>query len=308
MQNIGVINMKTQHLRDFLAVARYLNFASAADATFISASVLSKHIASLEDELNIKLFNRTTRSVTLTEYGKKFVQYAAKITETENAFLKVVTENPVNSSDTLRILAIPVILHYGVAEKIALFRTEHHEVNLQIIECQPLYLEEEFKKGIYDVAICGRPIAESNTTRRRIAKSNLVAVMKYDHPRSGMKQINIEQLRDENILLQNESTYIYEACMKRFTEAGITPREVYRGIQQDIILKFVSAGMGVALMVKQIVEYYGMENICFVNINPKIDVFLDIVWDTKKPLKPLTKLLIQFLTESTEDERHFESC
>lgn len=287
--------METRYLRDFLALTRYLNFGSAAEANFVSASVLSKHIASLEKELNIKLFNRTTRSVDLTEYGKLFIQYATKITEAEDSFRKHLATLSDKTHNTLRILATPVILHYGVVKKISCFRKEHPEIDLQIIECQPLYFEETFKKGIYDISICGRPSSSSSIKQCLIVKSNLVAVLKSSHPLAGLKILRIDQLQGEHILLHSETTNLYEPCMNRFSEVGITPIVFYKGVQPDIILQFVSQGMGIALMVKRIVEYYGMENIRYVDIDPIMDVFLYLGWDEKKSLKPAAKLLIQYL-------------
>lgn len=292
-----MIDLNTTYLRDFLSVAKYLNFTSASEACFVSAATLSKHIASLEEELNFKLFNRTTRSVTLTEYGQLFVQFATQIIETENTFRKTIASLSMDSHNTLRILAIPVILHYGVVEKLSCFRAKHPEIDLQITECQPLFLEEKFKEGIFDIAICGRPIADSGMKRCRIVKSNLVAVMRRDHPLAGMKSINTEQLRGENILLLSEATNLYEACINRLSSVGCTPKVVYKGTQQDIILELISQGMGIGLMVRSIVEYYKMDNICCIDIDPMMEIYLNLEWLERKPLKPSAKLLIQYLTE-----------
>ena len=63
-------------IREFVFLANINNFQEAADALYISQSTLSRHIQSLENELQNKLFDRTTRSVQLSEFGKFFLPYA----------------------------------------------------------------------------------------------------------------------------------------------------------------------------------------------------------------------------------------
>jgi DNA-binding transcriptional LysR family regulator len=76
--------MEIQQLKYFLGVVEHKYFTSAAAEFCISQSSLSKHIKSLEDELQVKLLDRSTRSVKLTEAGSDFFTYATQIVETYN--------------------------------------------------------------------------------------------------------------------------------------------------------------------------------------------------------------------------------
>ena len=71
--------MDTFQLSCFLAVAEYLNFSQAAQSLHVTHPAVSQQIQSLEKELNVKLFRRTTRSVKLTEEGKIFLNDARQI-------------------------------------------------------------------------------------------------------------------------------------------------------------------------------------------------------------------------------------
>ena len=71
--------MEIHQLRYVLAVANTSSFSLAAEKCFVSQSTLSQQISKLEKELQVKLFVRNTRSVTLTEAGAEFIQQAAEI-------------------------------------------------------------------------------------------------------------------------------------------------------------------------------------------------------------------------------------
>jgi len=293
--------METKYLRDFLAVAKYTNFGIAAESLFESASVLSKHISSLEHELNIKLFDRTTRCVTLTEYGKLFLQYAPQIRETEDTFRRDLAAYTENSGNTLCILAIPVILHYGVTKMLSLFIQDHPEINLLITECQPHNLNEYNKEGSFDLVICGEQSISGGTVKCiTICKSSIVAVMRAEHPLASQKSVSLSQLRGERFLLNDETTNLYKFCIDQFSAVGFTPNVVYKGTRPESILQFADQGMGIALMAKQVAEYYKMKSIRCVDIEPVINVLLNLEWDEKHPMKPSAKLLIQYLTKAKQ--------
>lgn len=71
--------MRVEYLNEFLELAHTENYQEAAENLFISQATLSKHIQALETEFNLTLFDRTTRSVHLSEDGKFLLQYATKI-------------------------------------------------------------------------------------------------------------------------------------------------------------------------------------------------------------------------------------
>ena len=69
--------MNTEYLKEFVVLAETKNFGEASDRLYMNQSTLSKHIKSLENELGINLFLRTTRRVELTNYGQTFLPYFA---------------------------------------------------------------------------------------------------------------------------------------------------------------------------------------------------------------------------------------
>ena len=71
--------MNTEFLKEFVVLAETKNFWEASERLYMNQSTLSKHIKSLENELGVELFTRTTRRVELTSYGQTFLPYARTI-------------------------------------------------------------------------------------------------------------------------------------------------------------------------------------------------------------------------------------
>lgn len=75
--------MNTENLKEFIVLAETKNFWEASERLYMNQSTLSKHIKSLENDLGVALFTRTTRRVELTNYGEIFLPYAKSVTRSE---------------------------------------------------------------------------------------------------------------------------------------------------------------------------------------------------------------------------------
>ena len=95
--------MNTFQLSCFMAVAEYLNFTQAAEKLHVTHPAVSQQIQSLEKELNVKLFQRTTRTVRLTEEGKAFLQDAQQIVDLSERAKKRLSSAIEGTIETLAI-------------------------------------------------------------------------------------------------------------------------------------------------------------------------------------------------------------
>lgn len=128
--------MRIDQLRYLIEISRYNSLSLAADASNISTQALSSSIKNLEIELDTVLLNRTNRGVSLTENGKKVLQYAiTTIDGYEN--LQNELRPTANSAltGTLYIYTTPVFLESILPSKIKEFQTTNPNVSVQVIQC-----------------------------------------------------------------------------------------------------------------------------------------------------------------------------
>ena len=105
------MNLNVRYLEEFVTLTEKNNFLEAAECLFISQSCLSKHIKKLETEIGVELFERTTRTVVLTEFGQMLLPYAKKMVSLEYEFEKNVHRKIHQDSGNIVLGSIPSTLN-----------------------------------------------------------------------------------------------------------------------------------------------------------------------------------------------------
>lgn len=144
--------MEIRLLREFLQLAKSLNYTTAADMLFMSRSTLSKHIKQLEDELGVELFARSTKSVRLTKQGEVLRKRAYNImSEYETALIELDGSKTVQG--TLRIVGCsryPLINDVMRAEASA-FERAYRDVDITMDDIFARDYRDPLMDGTYDV-------------------------------------------------------------------------------------------------------------------------------------------------------------
>ena len=143
--------MEIRHLKTFLAVARRLSFYKAAEQLHYAQSSVSAQIRNLEQELNVKLFDRLGRQVILTEAGARLRHYAAKMvdlaSETREAFLpgkELSGSLTIRAPESFAVCRLPAVLKR--------FHERHPRVSVRFITCAREGLARDLQKGVTDLA------------------------------------------------------------------------------------------------------------------------------------------------------------
>lgn len=186
--------MNTTQLECFMAVANFLNFSRAAEHLRITQPAVSHQINALEDELGVKLFHRTSKSVRLTQEGFQFTQYAGEILKLSNlskARMKEASLAPARlvigcrSTAELRMLRPAlVLLRQDQPELLPVLRLIPHDA-----------LENLLAEGEVDLIFSFRESAPQRGRYRELARCPVVCMCTADHPLADRKQVTTEELR-----------------------------------------------------------------------------------------------------------------
>ena len=135
----GILN--TFQLSCFLAVAEYLNFAQAAQQLHVTHPAVSQQIQSLEKELNVKLFQRTTRTVKLTEEGKSFLTDAKQMVAISERAKKRYASAMPGSIETLTLGCFSFPCMFLLSDTLKMLKALRPELHprLQVIPFQHIY-------------------------------------------------------------------------------------------------------------------------------------------------------------------------
>lgn len=193
--------MEFRQLRTFRVVADRLNFTRAAEQLFLAQSSVSAQIQALEQELEVKLFDRIGRRVLLTDAGSKLYDYAKRIEGmTEEIRSEVAGDTYFRGSLTIRVPESLASVYMPAV--IDPFHRQHPEVKLNLINCTDRQLREELNSGRIDLAFLIIDAVNFGEVNVKMLKTEpLVLVCGPGHPLAGSKRIQLSDLRSHTLLL-----------------------------------------------------------------------------------------------------------
>ncbi len=248
--------MDISYFREFVILAETQNFWAAADRLFISQSSLSKHIKALEANLGAPLFERTSRRVELSAFGRTMLPYAQSMAKLQYDYETAAFNFLHQENATLEIATIPVLAHYNITEALLQFKKAHPTVQVNIQEADTLLVREkllnrECEIGIYrdsSAYLEHNPDKEQQLEKLAYARDQLIAVLPPDHPLSGASSVELSQLSGEFFALIHRDTMPYELCLRACREAGFSPNVIFTSHNLESILDMVRKGSCVALL------------------------------------------------------------
>jgi len=241
--------MEIRQLRYFSVLAEELNFTRAAARLHMSQPPLSMQIAQLERELGVRLFDRGSRSVALTEAGQAFLND----TRTLLSRLKdaTVRARAVDQGQAGRIEVGLSGSHFlgPVPALIARYTQTHPQVQVLLNEMNPAAQIEALRERRIDVSISRSAIDDDELCSRPLWPDPLVVALPASHPLAARKRLALDRLAGEPfVMLRGETSAFAVRLQDLCLRAGIRPHVVQTVAEVPAQLALVAAGLGVALV------------------------------------------------------------
>lgn len=202
-------DMNISHLREFAYLAETLSFAATARHFFISASVLSKHIAAMEDDLQVKLFNRDNRKVTLTDEGEAFYRDIVGVLDGYDRALANLAARRSSIELCLRVGYLRGAARPFLPKFVRYIEKEHPEVDLDLRCMEYGELIRAHRSRNVDVIfnMDFDPDAVETCDFANVYRDKLYVVMGKKHRLAKNTAIAVEELAGESLLLPDEQAY-----------------------------------------------------------------------------------------------------
>ena len=271
--------MEINYLREFAVLAQTGNFLEAADILYSSQSTLSKHIKSMEAELGVPLFERTTRKVRISNFGELLLPYAKQITELRDEYTAILKSIIESSQETLNLGSIHGLAQYKITDVLINFKKSRPQSTLNVIQGSSRDLKEMLRQRKCEIAFI-RDIddVEEEFVKIPYVTDTIIAVLPITHPLARRKTIPLRMLKDENFLLEVPNTMPYILSVKACELSGFEPKVVFTDIDRENLIEMVSKGMGVSLILKQLLAFYSNPNVTLVDISPNVSTQIDLCY------------------------------
>ncbi|MEX2479525.1 MAG: LysR substrate-binding domain-containing protein [Gammaproteobacteria bacterium] len=247
--------MTLTELRYVVAVARHRHFGKAAEACFVSQPTLSVGIRKLEDELGVRLFERTRSDVIITPIGEALVAQAREVLTAAEALrdMAEAAQDPLGSQLVLGV--IYTVGPYLIPRLITALKARAPKLTLIVREGFTDELAEQLRGGELDCAIMSLPFRDPRLVSRPLYEEPFTVAVPRDHPLAGRDAISAGDLAGETLLLLGARNCFREqvieacpACITPDDSAAGEMQKTLEGSSLDTICQMVAAGAGVTVV------------------------------------------------------------
>jgi len=241
-------NVTLRQLRVFASVARHLSFIRAAEELSLTPPAVSMQIKELEAQVGLPLFDRSSRSVSLTTVGEYVLAHTRRVLAVLRDAEDMVARFRGLQGGMLDVAMVSTA-KYFLPRMLALFRDEHPgiEIRLQVGNNRDQVVAL-MQQGEVELAIMGRPPMEWATRAEPFAMHPHVLVTSVDHPFARMEQVPARALTGEGFIMREPGSGTRAALDEYMQAQHITPRVVMQMSSNEAIKQAVMAGMGVSLL------------------------------------------------------------
>ena len=247
--------MNINQLKYFISVAENLSFSAAAQENYITQTAMTQQIRALEEDLGLKLINRTTRPITLTAAGESFLSDARLIVTRLNDAKERANEASSGISGTLRIGYIKGYERSGLSDALRQFHRSLPGVLLMCYRDTSDRLAASLQNGEYDIIFTWDSTNLRNDTSYQsieIEKARLMAALYASHPLCQREFLDRSDFKGESIIYMSPSelsdNYGDSQFLDLYRQAGYRPKILCRSTDIESILIMVAAEEGISIM------------------------------------------------------------
>ncbi len=301
--------MNIEYFREFTVLADCSNYLEAADRLFIGQSTLSKHIMSMEKELGVPLFERTSRKVALSKYGKLLLPYANTIVQTQYSYHAVLQNELESERGRVTVGTIAATAKYGITGLIADFKRRYPNSSIQMFEGYPNDLASQLRERKCDVIFAHMPerdLMDETVQRIHYLDDSLVCILPKSHPLADQKVLRLEQLRDETFIALAENTTVHQLILDSCYRVGFSPKIAFTCHRVDSVLDLVTKGMGIAILAEYMANRPEDGNFpekapfAVASILPHTTISVDLCYRNDDDLSPMAKRFVDLVQKTVD--------
>ncbi|OUQ50093.1 selenium metabolism-associated LysR family transcriptional regulator [Lachnoclostridium sp. An118] len=244
--------MNLKQLEAFVEVAQSGSFSKAAKKLFLTQPTISAHIASLEKELDTRVFVRNTKEVDLSPEGKKLYTYARQILDLTEKIKEEFGRHE-EEAKCVTIAASTIPAQYLLPDILTRFNEKHPGEQLRILESDSAQVAEQVAEGSVDIGFTGTVLEKKFCKYIPFYKDQLVVITPNTEKYQEYKRMggDISWIQEESVIMREEGSGTRKEAEKQLRHLGIRTerlRIIASIANQETIKKSVTQGMGISIL------------------------------------------------------------
>jgi DNA-binding transcriptional LysR family regulator len=249
--------MDFKQIEAFINVAKHKSFSKAANSIFLSQPAISSHIASLEKDLQVQLFDRTSKEVILTPAGESFLKYAIDILSTRDKAINYLSSFNDTVNGKLYLAASTTPCNTVVPQLVKEFHSIYPDVFFNVTELNSGQIIDNIIKFDSEIGIVGEFVNDEKIKCYKLMEDELVVI---SNPSLELPdEVTLKELLKNSFILREKNS----ATRKTFEEAlnrkhiDLNNLNVHYNVNSlDTLFQFVKAGLGVSVVSSQVCNDY----------------------------------------------------
>lgn len=243
--------MTIRDLEVFIAVAESGHIGAAAKKLYISQPTVSHVISQIEETYHVKLFERLSRKLYITETGTEFLQYARHLL----ANFRDMEHYLYHASEQLclHIGASLTVGSFFLSDMITKFEQENPRIRARVYIDNTKNIVRKISEGTLDVAVVEGTVPPGDVVEKVVYEDEMVLICGKSHPFASRKAIRLDELENMDCVLREEGSGTRDFLINLTEKRGIPIVEKWVCHSSDSIIHIVAAGQGISILSKSLV-------------------------------------------------------
>lgn len=241
------MNISLRQLRVFLAVARQQHFRRAAESLHLSQPAVSRHIAELESELGLKLFDRNTREVVPTEAGRYLESAIGRVLDELEGVLAHVHSESERRRGKVHVASVPTLSAGLMPQCIADCARRFPDLAIQLHDQAQTMVLASVRGGEVDFGLAIEPPDTGEFDTELLLRDPFMLVCRPDHPLASLDRVPWRKLQGQPLILLDYSSGSRRLIDQVFARRGIEPIVVQQTGHTHTAFRMVEAGLGISV-------------------------------------------------------------
>ncbi len=298
------MNIHLRQLRAFVTVGRLGSFTRAAHALHATQPALSAQVRDLEDSLGVRLFDRSTRSVTLTQAGKDLLPFVASVLSDISSVVDRARDVARRNTGRVTVAALPSLSATLLPGVVARLQRGHPGVTVVIRDALAERTLSLLRADEVDLAVTSVPLPDPQLQFTRLLTDRMVAVLPPNHPLAGAKAVRLTDLLESPLILMDRDSSVRRSVDTACASIGRLAAPVFEAAFMATAIGLVRAGLGATLLPSSAADLRAASDLIILDLEePRIERELGILKQRRRAFSPAAEAFVEVLRKVARESR-----
>lgn len=296
------MNINLRQLRAFASIGRLSSFTRAADALHATQPALSAQIRELEDALGVKLFDRSTRSVTLTQAGSDLLPVVDNVLADLGSVVARARDVAHRNTGRVTVAALPSLSATLLPGIVAQMRAKHPGITIVIKDALAERIIGWIRADEVDLALTSAPPTDPQLMFRPLFTDRMVAVLPPAHPLANAKSVRLADLLATSLVLMDRDSSVRRIVDAACASIGRLAEPAHEAAYMSTAIGLVRAGLGATLLPSSAAELRAAADLVIRDLDaPRIERELGVLKQRRRTYSPAAEAFVAVLESAVRD-------